>query len=392
VTDQLPAPPVAGDADLRDFGFMPLDVVRLRDSDFAARATGEEFRAGIFLWCAAWHQLPAASLPDDDVVLSQLAGYGRALKEWKSVRAGALHGFVKCTDGRLYHPVVAEKANRAWLEKLIARWKRECDRIRKENEGRKEKGLTPLDMPAKPMDVGRAGPTVPMEAPGRSDGIPMEPAPPSGGIPPESTQRSDGQPCEVDEGLRGNSGGNASQGIGIGIGIGIGRERKESSSSARAPRAQTTPDDDDLLVQFKKAAKGNLAPGCANVAPLRQLLNEDCDLSDILSFAKARVSKLKRPLENLGNYWLVPEIRAWSRDRRAAAEVAAKQGHAPAREPQIFVAESSPDWPRAVEAWRRERHKKIGPPTTEQRGVRGWHFSAAILASGEGAKPMEAAE
>ena len=65
------------------------------------------------------------------MVLSQLAGYGRAIREWKGVRAGALHGFVKCEDGRLYHPVVAEKAKKAWLEKLLARWKRECDRVRK---------------------------------------------------------------------------------------------------------------------------------------------------------------------------------------------------------------------------------------------------------------------
>ena len=110
MTDRPPAPLVAPDTDLRDFGFMPLDVDRLRDSDFAARTSGDEFRAGIFLWCAAWHQIPAASLPDDDVVLSQLAGYGRAVRECRGARAGALHGFVKCTDGRLYHPVVAEKA------------------------------------------------------------------------------------------------------------------------------------------------------------------------------------------------------------------------------------------------------------------------------------------
>lgn len=388
MTDRLPAPPVAPDTDLRGFPFMPLDVVRLRDSDFAARATGDEFRAGIFLWCAAWHQLPAASLPDDDIVLSQLAGYGRAVREWKGVRAGALHGFVKCADGRLYHPVVAEKANKAWLEKLLAHWKRECDRIRKENESRKEKGLTPLEMPGKPTGGQQTAPAVPAEAPIRSDGNPAEPAPPSGGVPEELSPTSGGSAAEILNATQRKSSGNQRQGRGRGRGI----EREESSSSARAPRAQTSLDDDDLLAQFKKAAKGKLAPGCANVAPLRQLLSEDCDLSDILSFAEARVSKLKRPLENFGNYWLVPEIRAWSRDRRAAADEAAKQGQAPAREPQVFIAESSPGWPRAVELWRRERHKNFGPPTTEQKGVPGWYFSAAMLASAEGAEPVEAAE
>jgi hypothetical protein len=171
-----------------------------------------------------------------------------------------------------------------------------------------------------------------------------------------------------------------------------GGKRKESSSSARAARAQTSPDDDELLAEFKSAAKNNVAQGCANVTPLRRLLSEDVSLDDILSFAASRVSKLARPLENLGNYWLAPEIRAWSRDRRAAAQLAAAQGQATTRDAQVFIAESSSGWDRAVELWRRERHKKIGPPITQQNGVRGWHFSAAMLAAAEGAKPVEAAE
>ncbi|QLG87658.1 DUF1376 domain-containing protein [Chitinibacter bivalviorum] len=119
------------DCDLRDFAFLPLDVVRLRDSDFSALTDGEEFRAGILLWCASWHQVPAASLPDDDVVLAQLAGYGRVVKEWKKVRNGALRGWIKCSDGRLYHPVIAEKAREAYQAKLVQRWKTECARLKK---------------------------------------------------------------------------------------------------------------------------------------------------------------------------------------------------------------------------------------------------------------------
>lgn len=37
------------DCDLRDFSFMPLDVVRLRDSTLAIKATGEEFRAAVLV-------------------------------------------------------------------------------------------------------------------------------------------------------------------------------------------------------------------------------------------------------------------------------------------------------------------------------------------------------
>ncbi len=119
------------DCDLRDFAFMPLDVLRLRDSGLAARATGDEFRAAVLLWCASWHQVPAASLPDDDVDLANLCGYGRAPKEWARVREGALRGWLHCSDGRLYHPTVAEKAREAWRSKLEQRWKTECARLKK---------------------------------------------------------------------------------------------------------------------------------------------------------------------------------------------------------------------------------------------------------------------
>lgn len=131
---QLPAPLTPPDCDLRDFAFMPLDVLRLRDSDLAVKADGESFRCAVLLWCASWHQVPAASLPDDDDVLAQLAGFGRVTKEWLRHRDGALRGWVKCADGRLYHPVVAEKAAEAWRAKMIQRWKTECARIKKHNQ------------------------------------------------------------------------------------------------------------------------------------------------------------------------------------------------------------------------------------------------------------------
>lgn len=131
---ELPDPFTPANCDLRDFPFMPLDVVRLRDSDIAALSTGDEFRCAVLLWCVSWHQVPAGSLPDDDVVLSQLAGFGRVVKEWKKVRAGALRGWVMCSDGRLYHPVVTVKALDAWNAKLEQRWRTECARIKKHND------------------------------------------------------------------------------------------------------------------------------------------------------------------------------------------------------------------------------------------------------------------
>ena len=91
--------------------YMPLDIVRLLDSDFNQMASNAEFRAGFNLWAKSFLQVPAASLPDDDRILRGLSGAGEA---WPEVREMALRGWVKCNDGRLYHAVVAEKAAVAW--------------------------------------------------------------------------------------------------------------------------------------------------------------------------------------------------------------------------------------------------------------------------------------
>ncbi|POR42547.1 DUF1376 domain-containing protein [Methylobacterium sp. V23] len=110
-------PLVPAHVDLRDFPFMPLEVSRLRDSSIVDEITGDEFRAAILLWCASWHQVPAGSLPKEARQLSKFAGYGRVVAEWDKVSAGALYGWVECSDGRLYHPVIAEKAIEAWEKK-----------------------------------------------------------------------------------------------------------------------------------------------------------------------------------------------------------------------------------------------------------------------------------
>lgn len=119
------APLTAPECDLQDFPFMPLQVARLRDSDLAATEHPEACWYAVLLWAASWHQVPAASLPDDEMVLTRLCGLGRDVKTFRKHRAGALRGFITCADGRLYHPVVAEQANAAWKEKLAYRDRKE---------------------------------------------------------------------------------------------------------------------------------------------------------------------------------------------------------------------------------------------------------------------------
>lgn len=107
-------------------GFM-LNVERLLASELWALSTGEELKAALGLWCRAWKQVPAGSLPNDERVLASFSG---AASRWPKVRAMALHGFVKCSDGRLYHPVLCEDVRRAADRQRQYRDKREADRER----------------------------------------------------------------------------------------------------------------------------------------------------------------------------------------------------------------------------------------------------------------------
>lgn len=121
MAEQLPTPPVPAEADLRDFPFMPLDINRLFGSAFHARANDAEWRAGVSLWLKSYHQVPAGSLPEDDIELCRLAELGRDLRTWRKVKGMALYGWSKHADGRLYHATVTEKAAEAWRRKEMQR-------------------------------------------------------------------------------------------------------------------------------------------------------------------------------------------------------------------------------------------------------------------------------
>lgn len=112
---KLPEPLVAADVDLSSYPAFLLDVKRFFQSNLFVMATAEEGWAAVQLWCRAWQQTPPASLPSDDRSLAKLAGVAPA--RWKKISEMALHGFVACSDGRLYHRVLSEVANEAWRAK-----------------------------------------------------------------------------------------------------------------------------------------------------------------------------------------------------------------------------------------------------------------------------------
>jgi len=109
--EQLPAPPVPPDVDLTNMDGFVLNAVRLLGSELVVLSTGDEFKAAVLLWCRAWLNRPHASLPDNDKILASYAGM--PLPKWRKVRDMALRGFQKCSDGRLYHPLLAADAVRS---------------------------------------------------------------------------------------------------------------------------------------------------------------------------------------------------------------------------------------------------------------------------------------
>lgn len=110
-------PLTPGECDVSNFPFMPLDIDRLLNSETWILGDDSEKVASMTLWLKSWKQIPAASIPNNDKMLAHLSGMGA---KWKKVREHALRGWIDGGDGRLYHPVVAEKALEAWIEKLAS--------------------------------------------------------------------------------------------------------------------------------------------------------------------------------------------------------------------------------------------------------------------------------
>lgn len=125
MSEALPNPLVPAEVDLRGLKYMPLLGGQLFGSNFDLDANDAEFRLGLKLWWIAWNQVPAASLPKEDHRLRKLAGLDEAPVKWRKLRERALHGFVECSDGRLYHAIVAAQALIAWDSRMEDREERE---------------------------------------------------------------------------------------------------------------------------------------------------------------------------------------------------------------------------------------------------------------------------
>lgn len=124
MADQLPDPPVPEDVDLRGMEFMPLKGDVLFKSTTWLKGSHEARCAALRLWWHSFaHEVPASSLPDDDYLLAEYAGYGEVVKAWQKIKPQAMRGWILCDDGRWYHKVVAELALEAWKGRVKNREK-----------------------------------------------------------------------------------------------------------------------------------------------------------------------------------------------------------------------------------------------------------------------------
>jgi hypothetical protein len=240
----LPSPLVAAEVDLRDFKTMPLDVQTLRDSRFAAEVSPLAFRAGVLLWCAAWHQVPSGSLPDNDAELAKLAGYGFMVKEWRKVKTEAMTKFVLCSDGRWYHEEVAERAATAWRSRLEHFYERARERLRKANKARTDKGLQPLpDLAFDQWNERRLSGNVPMEKAEAFHVFPAEvpppPPPEASGFPAENALKGEGEIRE-----RERRGRDKGEGKLLVVGAETADDAAPGPAAPAAPAAPTPPEPD----------------------------------------------------------------------------------------------------------------------------------------------------
>lgn len=195
----LPDPLTPAECDLRDFSRLMIDITRLFSSTFNAKASKYPlaWMIGHKLWYRSWHQVPAASLPDDDDELCYLAEMGFDLRSFAKAKALAMHGWIKCADGRLYHPVVAEAARDAWQSKLRRKHSTECARIKKHNQRHKTEHSMPtfedfLAGGCQPMSLETARDTRPTSPDCPSGHEEMSPRT-TGDVPRENTSKGKGE-------------------------------------------------------------------------------------------------------------------------------------------------------------------------------------------------------
>ena len=104
-----------------------MDWDRLFGSDLYFSASLEELGACFVLWGKSYRQTPPGSLPKGDKILAKMLGIDA--DEWAKLKTVALYGWVECSDGRLYHRVIADDVLRLAALKISSKKRTEAARV-----------------------------------------------------------------------------------------------------------------------------------------------------------------------------------------------------------------------------------------------------------------------
>lgn len=142
--------------------------------------------ARVKLWCVAFKQSPAGTLPDDDGMLARWAGLTR--KEWAAAKPWLAASWAKSKDGRYFIRRVAEEAERILdvqkMRRASANHRWSGERVQSTSNASADAKAMPPPAPA-PAPAPAPSPA-PAPAPGGSPQTPL----PADGQPPPPRKRS----------------------------------------------------------------------------------------------------------------------------------------------------------------------------------------------------------
>lgn len=179
VSADLPDPPYPADTRAKGWRF-ELAYEQIEQSTTWKLAPSELRPWLLMLWYRSWQEWPAGSLPDDDAVIA--ATIGMQLTTFQTHRASLMRGWVKHSDGRLYHDTVGARV----LE-MLERRRKDADRQAGQRQRKQGHGA-----PSRARNVGvtrdsTVNPT-PVPVPTTEDNPPL--SPPDGGASPPRKRRN----------------------------------------------------------------------------------------------------------------------------------------------------------------------------------------------------------
>lgn len=135
VPSELPQPPYPKTTAAKGWLF-DLDHERLWESDTWALSPPDMRPWLLMVWMISWRQVPVGSLPNNEEVIA--ARIGMDLRIFRAHRDILLRGFQLHSDGRLYHPVLVEHANKMIEQRAIWAGKKRIKRASEKNQSLSE--------------------------------------------------------------------------------------------------------------------------------------------------------------------------------------------------------------------------------------------------------------